>query len=103
MTKAQENAINQIKKLVAKQCGEQYEIKTWEVEDCGNFVSLFVKYGMIGDEGTAAEIFARDAAHLFIGKRGGIRFPVWNQKTKTQTCRTFHGYSILEAVVRQRN
>ena len=100
MTKAQENAIARIRKLVDEECGIRYEIKQWEVEDYEHFISVYVVYGMPNDEGTMAAIFARDHAHLYVGKRGGISFPV-HGKRGGHYCLPFHGYSILEAVVKQ--
>lgn len=105
MTKAQEKALNKIRKLVENQFyNDEYEIKKWEVEENEFFVSLVVVYGMKNDNGTLAEVFARDHAQLFIGKKGGITYPVCrflkNGKFKTYTKR-FKG-SILQAVIDQR-
>lgn len=102
MTKAQENSIGRVRRLVERDLLDGHEVKRWEIEDCTYFVSLLVETGLKGDEGTYAEIFARNTAHLFIGKRGGVTFPVWNAKTQHQVRRAFHWYSILEAVVAQR-
>ena len=105
MTKAQEKALNKIRKLVEDGFySDEYEIKKWEVEENEFFVSLYVVYGMKNDEGTLGEVFARDHAHLFVGKKGGITYPVHkllkNGKFKCYTKR-FKGYSILQTVVDQ--
>lgn len=99
MTKAQEKAIERIRTLVEAECGDRYEIKEWNIAEFPYFVSLVSETGLIGDEGTMASIFARDRAHLFIGKRGGITYPVI--RNGKQTNRRFKGYSILQAVVDQ--
>jgi hypothetical protein len=101
MTKAQEKTICRLRTLVERELDARSEIKAWEVEDYATFVSVYVVTGMKNDEGTLAQVFARDRAHLFIGKRGGTTFPVWNGKARKQTVRAFHWYSILEAVVAQ--
>lgn len=101
MTKSQIKAIEIIKKLAETLYGDmsKYEIKEWEIEECPYFVSLYVSVGMKNDERTMA-VYCRDSAHLFIGKRGGIKYPVYkNGRTYTKV---FHGYSLLEAVVEQR-
>ena len=101
MTNSQIKALDKIEKLVKKDFySENYEIKEWKVEDCDNFVSLIVSYGIIGDEGTYAAIFGRDTAHLFIGKRGAITYPAYKKNGK-YVRRKFKGYSILQAVCDQ--
>ena len=103
MTKAQENAIERIKRLALNEHGkyaDEYEIKEWEVDENEYFVSLVVETGLKGDEGTMAAIFGRDRAHLFIGKKGGITYPV--SKNGKHYTKRFKGYSILQAVVDQR-
>ena len=101
MTKAQEKSVAKIKTLVEKELlSDEYEIKTWEVEENKFFVSVYVVYGMKNDEGTLASLIARDRAHLFVGKRGGIRYPV--SKNGRHYTKRFKGYSILQAVCDQR-
>ena len=102
MTKSQERAIARIERLVQKELyNDEYEIKEWDVHENEYFVSLVVETGRKNDEGTLASIICRDRAHLFIGKRGGITYPVTTKKGK-QVCRQFKGYSILQAVCDQR-
>lgn len=106
MTKAQERALKRINDLVESEFyGENYEIKEWKVNENEFFVSLVVEWGMKGDEGTLAEIFARDRAHLFIGKNGGVRYPV-NKITKGGKLKSFERrfkwVTILQVVVDQR-
>lgn len=106
MTKAQGKALERIKRLVEKEFySDEYEIKKWEVNENDYFVSLILEYGMKGDEGTLAELFARDRAHLFIGKRGGVTYPVSkllkSGKLKSYQKR-FKGITILQAVIDQK-
>lgn len=106
MTAAQERAVKRIRKL-AENCfySDAWEIKEWEVNENEYFVSVIVEIGHKNDEGTLAAIICRDRAHLFIGKRGGITYPVTktlkNGEHKTYYKR-FGGYSLLQAVCDQR-
>lgn len=101
MTKSQEKAVAKIKALVEKDLySDDYEIKTWEVEENKYFVSVYVVYGMKNDAGTLAALIARDRAHLFVGKRGGITYLV--SKNGRHYKKRFKGYSILQAVCDQR-
>ena len=106
MTNAQERALAKIEKLVKNGFySDDMEIKKWEVNENEYFVSLVLEYGLKNDEGTLAEVFARDRAQLFIGKKGGVRYPVnkllKNGKFKHYEKR-FKGITILEAVCDQR-
>ena len=108
ITKAQEKAIDNIKKLAEKlheRHADKYEIKKFEISANEYFTDVLVEIGMKDDEGTMAEIFCRERAQLFIGKCGGITYPVSKQlkngKWKHYTKR-FEGYSLLQAVVDQR-
>ena len=87
MTKSQAQAIERLKKMIPRSFfyGENYEIKNLEIKDHHSFISFFVETGMVGDEGTMAEIFARYTAHLFIGKHGGITYPVNNKNGEMKT------------------
>jgi hypothetical protein len=102
MTKAQIKAIENIRKLAETLHDDmsKYEIKEWEISENEYFVSLVVSVGMKDDEGTMAACFCRDEAQLFIGKRGGIKYPVY--KNGRSYTKVFHGYSLLEAVCDQR-
>ena len=110
MTTSQEKAIERIRRLVEKEMkgirGDKdcYEIKEWDLSEYEYFVSLVVEYGMKGDEGTLGEVFGRNRAQLFIGKKGGITYPVTkvlkNGEYKHYT-KHFKGYSILQAVCDQ--
>lgn len=77
------------------------EIKKFEATNHGSFVSLSIILGYKDDEVKPLLKFARDHAQLFIGKRGGITYPVWLTKVK-MVCRPYQGYSILQAVCDQR-
>lgn len=107
MTNSQEKAVARIRNLAEKWASEGFadgEIKEWEVEENEYFVSVVVEIGGKGDEGTLAEYIARDRAHIFVGKRGGMRYPV-SKELKNGTWKhyykTFGGYSILQAVCDQ--
>ena len=101
MTKAQENAVARLRALVEKECAEMGdEIKRFDVEDFEYFVSVYVTFGIKNDEHTMA-FLARDYAHLFVGKRGGVRLPA-RSNTGGQYCVPFEWYSMLQAVCRQR-
>ena len=99
MTKSQEKAIERIRKLVESEIRDRYEIKVWEIKEYETFVSVYVVYGLKNDEGTLAQLVCRDKAHLFVGKRGGITYPIY--KKGKQITRQFKGYSILQAVCDQ--
>lgn len=108
MTKSQERALNKIKRLAEKWANEGFkdgELKEWNVEEDEYFVSVIVEIGGKNDEGTWAEAVCRDRAQLFIGKCGGVTYPV-HKRLKNGTfkhyTKTFKGYSILQAVVDQR-
>lgn len=102
MTNSQERAIKRIKELTNEILySENYEIKKFEVTDCDYFISVIIETGLKNDEGTLAAVFGRDRAHLFIGKRGAITYPVY--KIGKHIRRKFHGYSLLEAVCAQRD
>lgn len=101
MTNSQKKAIKRIENLTKEILwNDKFEIKLWEVEENEYFVNLVVETGMKGDEGTMAAIFARDRAQLFIGKRGGITYPV--SKNGRHYTKVFGGYSLLQAVCDQR-
>lgn len=106
-TKLQEKAIARIKKLAENMMGhpDKYEIKQFDIDENEYFVSVVVEVGRKNDEGTLAEVFCRDRAHLFIGKRGGITYPVSKQMKDgswKHYYKRFGGYSLLQAVVDQK-
>ena len=103
MTKMQERSIEKIRELAQELLlGENYEIKEFTINENEYFASVVVETGMKNDEGTYAQIFARERAHLFIGKRGGITYPVTTKSGKWVR-RQFKGYSLLQAVCDQRD
>ena len=59
-----------------------HEIKEYEVHrsEYGT-LSVIVEEGLIGDEGTMAQIFCRNRIHVFIGIRGGITFYPWKSRS----------------------
>ena len=83
MTKAQEIKIKAIQNEVMEDWVRPgYELKNWEVNENEYFVSVVVEVGLIGDEGTFASILARNHAHIFIGKNGGLTYPTKKGKIK---------------------
>ena len=101
MTNAQKRAIARIDDLVRKEFyNDKYEIKERKIDENEYFVSMIIEWGLKNDEGTMAAIFARDRAHLFIGRKGGITYPVY--KNGDSTCRRFSGITILQALCDQR-
>lgn len=107
MTNSQIKALEKIRTLVENEFyDDKYEIKVWETDENEYFVSLIVEYGLKNDEGTMAEIFCRNRAQLFIGKRGGVKYPVSRQLKNGDWKhyeKKFRGYSILQAVVEQKH
>jgi len=98
MTRSQERALKKLEMLTRKDFLPNEEMKTWEVKDIGTgTLSVVIEYGLVNDEGTLAEIFARSRCHIFIGSRGGVSY--YNNKG---TRKRFKWYSILQAVVEQR-
>ena len=74
MTKQQERRIEEIREIMLNLVGyrETKEIKEETIEELFyGAVSMVIEVGTIGDEGTMAEIYCRDRAHVFIGPRGG--------------------------------
>lgn len=80
MTRSQEHAIERIRKsaeTMMGHCSDSYEIKQWDIEENEYFVGLCLSVGLKNDEGTMAAVFGRYNCQLFIGKRGGITYPVY--------------------------
>ena len=84
MTSKQEKMVNQIKADIISYdfhdqriCGNiensRYEFKQFEVEDHGEFVSVYSVVGLKDDEGTMAACTCRTYRQIFIGKRGGVK------------------------------
>lgn len=74
MTRAQERAVEAIKRAMLDY--GNVELKRWEVYTLSpdsNTIVVTAEIGMPGDEGTPAEFYCRNHAHVFIGTRGGIR------------------------------
>lgn len=83
MTNRQESAVERIKKLCVKELfrlHKEAEFKKFEVSEYDSFVSVYAIVGGKGDEGTIAEALGRERVHLFVGKRGGITYPVYVMK-----------------------
>lgn len=76
MTKAQQRKVDLIRRQAEKEFSFT-ELKRFEVTENEYFVAVFAQIGLHNDEGTAASIFARDSVHVFIGKRGGMKYPVY--------------------------
>lgn len=98
MTTAQEKSIARIKKLAETMHGhhsDKYEIKRFDVREYEYFVAVVVEIGHIGDEGTLGEIFCRDTAHLFVGKRGGITYPYTSRTGKDYRLQFHHMIGVI--------
>lgn len=84
LTKQQTARIEYLRRRYAPRDG--YEFKTNEIwlEDWDSpvrsyrFVYLIIKTGLVGDEGTLAEAYARDRRFFSIGPKGGTK--TWNGK-----------------------
>jgi hypothetical protein len=63
-------------KAIAKNVFRFHEIKKLDITTSthAGFVYVYCVAGMAGDEGTAAELFARDGFHARIGPRGGVKY-----------------------------
>lgn len=68
MTKQQEAAVAAIKSRLSS----RQEWKTFEATEYSHFVVIFAERGLVGDEGTMAEIVCRDTGRFVIGTRGRI-------------------------------
>lgn len=104
MNRAQERALSTIRAQIRREyeC-INHEIKKWDVTETEYFVSLVVTIGVKGDEGTLGEVFGRDHMQLFIGKRGGVKYPV-TKATKSGDMKFYYKpfKGVLRAVIDQR-
>ena len=103
MTDAQAKALCRILKGLEtfSMSAGRYEIKQYEVEDYGQFLSVYAVVGSIGDEGTYASILCRYGVHLFVGKRGGVTYRVTNRYGKRVT-RNLSQTSLFSVAIEQR-
>lgn len=102
MTNAQVKTIEKIKKMAnAYIYNDDYELKQFDVKENDIFVSVIVETGLKNDEGTLAAIIGRNRAHLYVGKRGGITYPVY-KKNKSFTKRLLNGESLLTVYLDQK-
>ena len=107
MTKQQEVAINNLKQSIINGLflnKDKYEFKEFEIIEYDHFISLYFVVGMKNDEGTYASIVCRDRGQLFIGKRGGITYPV-TKKLKNGTYKHYYKsykHNIHSVIVDQR-
>lgn len=67
----------------------KYEFKKLLLQVYPGFVSVYIVVGMKGDEGTMAEIFARDKVHAFVHIRGGLKAN--GKVTSKSRSKTVHG------------
>lgn len=65
-----------MRKAIDRHTWSHHEIKKLEItSSChAGFVYVYCVAGVAGDEGTAAELFARSGFHACIGPRGGIKY-----------------------------
>lgn len=73
-TKQQTSTLNDVIDFLTKGYLNNYEVKKLKVTTSENWKHVFVslEIGMVGDEGTMAEIVCRDHYQFFIGPRGGM-------------------------------
>lgn len=89
MTRAQEIAIQKIKKYIEEndmyRNNPDYEFKEFEVKETDyGTVIVYSITGRKNDEGTMAATLARNTRQVFVGKRGGLRgFKYDSDKKKT--------------------
>lgn len=96
MNKAQERTVERIRREVFETFdlskGEgKYEMKEFRVSENEYFVSVCAEVGMVGDEGTLAAVLCRYNVQIFVGKRGGMRYPITKKNGKYGE-RQFDGY-----------
>ena len=73
LTAVQRKALD---KATAKTVRSWHEIKKLEITSSSHagYVYVYCVGGLAGDEGTAAELFARSGFHACIGPRGGVKY-----------------------------
>ena len=103
MTKAQEKKVEFIKTEIEdmrQSLHRNGEIKKFEVidESSYGYISVLAEIGGIDDDGTLAEIYARDRIHVFIGVKGGISY--YDNKCKKHS---LGRKSLLSVSLSQRN
>lgn len=97
MNEAQERAVEMIRTGMMEEFdlshgAGRYELKQFVVHEHETFVSVVAEVGMVGDEGKWSEIFCRNRVHIFIGKRGGMKYPMmkrgrwYTKRFKTLWC-----------------
>lgn len=97
MTNAQTKAIERVKAMTQSLLfTDNYEVKEFTIQDYEFFVSVAIETGIKNDEGTYASIIARERVHIFVGKRGGITYPVHTNKGQVQ--RRLKSYESLLTV-----
>ena len=91
MTQAQQRMVNRIRREAENMhSSSDYEIKEWDVQDTDwGTVIIYVEVGLVNDEGTMAQCLCRDRVQLFIGPKGGTKFPVHRCK-KDGTIHNFY-------------
>lgn len=92
MTHMQELRVEQLRKDAIRLMNDFHtngELKKFEVEEHEYFVSVIVVVGSVGDEGTLASIMCREDAHIFIGKRGKVYYPVWDKERNDQRYKNY--------------
>jgi hypothetical protein len=92
MTKAQEKAVEKIRRYVEERDlhkrNPNYEIKTFEVKESEqgyDFVEVYCVSGMKDDDGTMAAVCCRVTRQIFIGPRGGLTAYKHEGGTKAKT------------------
>lgn len=94
MTSSQQRAIERLKKQAEDYAGSHMEIKDINITDEGFFVSMFISFAWKNEDTDPFLMLYRDYAHFFIGKRGGITYPICIKGK--QVCRRYKG--MLKAI-----
>jgi hypothetical protein len=70
VTRRQEIAVRRIFEEMLE--GERTELKSYDFAVVGRKLAVYVTTGLIGDEGTMAEVLCRDRIAVYVGPRGGL-------------------------------
>ena len=90
ITKKQKEVLEKIRRIAVRTVtGDKYEneseIKKFDVQTNEYSTSVVVTVGRKNDEGTMAEVLARDTAMIFIGKNGGMKHMAWKDTKLRRT------------------
>lgn len=106
MTNKQEKAVEMLRREAKRSFffggEEKYEFKRFEVQEHElGYVTVAIETGLKDDEGTMAEVYAREYCYLFVGERGGVTWYKHNKNGKSVK-RYFCEHSLLQAAIDHR-